>query len=84
MKDYSHRDVYLTTTDNPFDPWDEFDEWYDFDNRHGYHSLEYVARVAMCSSDLPEEDNIAELERAIDSICYLNLTGNYKKLVRTI
>jgi hypothetical protein len=83
MKDYSRRDVMLTTEDNPYDPFDEFDDWLRFDRDNGYNSLEYVARVAKTSIDLPDEDNTAEMERAIDSICFLNLTGNYKKVVRT-
>lgn len=80
----TNRRVALTTEDNPFDPFDEFDDWYAFDFQNGYHSLEYVARIAKTSNDLPDEDNLAEMERAIDEICYFNLTGNYKKVVKVL
>lgn len=78
------RAVALTTEDNPFDPFDEFDDWYTYDTQMGYNSLSYVARIAMTSDVLPEEVNDAETERAINEICYFNLTGNYKKVVKDI
>lgn len=76
------RIVKITTEDNPFDPIDDFDNWYAFDTSNGYNTLSYLARIARTSDDLPEEENQKEIERAIDEICYFNLTGNYKKVVR--
>lgn len=74
----------LTTTDNPFDPLDDdqFEDWYAFDSSHGYNTLSYIARIAMCSDALPDEFNDREYERAIDEIVSFNLTGNYKKVVK--
>ena len=79
------RQVALTTTDNPFDYWDDFDRWYHFDEvEKGYCTLEYVTRMAHISPFLPPALNEQILEEAIDSICQLNLTGNYKKIVRDV
>lgn len=79
---YKIKQVALTTTDNPFDPFDEFDKWFAFDEAKGYHTCSYLDRIARISDDWSFADQVDELERAIDEICALNLTGNYKKLVR--
>ena len=77
-------DVALTTTDNPYDPMDEFMEWYTWDLTNGYHTCAYLARIARTSESLTEEENLEERERAIDEIVELNITGKYKKIKRKI
>lgn len=72
----------LTTTDNPFDPFDDFDNWFAFDESKGYHSCSYLARIAKTSDELSDEENSEEIKRAIDEICRLNLLGIYKKVSR--
>lgn len=79
------RQVALTTTDNPHDYWTEYDEWYHFDaEEKGYCTEQYIARLAKISPFLPPALNEQIWEEAIDRICQLNLTGNYKKLVREV
>ena len=75
------RRVALTTEDNPFDPFKEFDKWYNFDERNGYHSCSYLARIARVSKEMSEDDQTFAIESAIDEILHFNLTGNYKKVV---
>lgn len=75
------RSVYLTTTDNPYDPKTQFDQWYSFDVSKGYNSCAYLARIAKTSDGLSDSLNDSEIERAIDEIVQFNLTGNYKKVV---
>lgn len=77
----ANREVYITTTDNPYNPRENFDEWYAYDTRHGYNTCSYLARLAFTSSGISDEANKQELEAAIDDIIKFNLTGNYKKLV---
>lgn len=74
----------LTTSDNPYDPFDNYDEWYAYDFHMGYHTPEYLARVCVTSSELSEADQIQAVEEAIDSIVTLNISGNYKKVTREI
>lgn len=62
------QDSWLTTTDNPYDPFTQFDEWYQFDTTNGYNTCAYLARIAKTSDELSEEDNNLEIERAIDDI----------------
>lgn len=73
----------LTTFDNPFDPFDEFDSWYRFDCDKKYFSSQYLARIARTSSQLTDEENDAEIERAIDEIIKLDPFNMYKKVTMT-
>lgn len=75
------RAVMITTTDNPYDPMNEFDSWYQFDVSHGYKTAEYLARVAKLSSHLGDKLNDEAIESAIDEIIELNPPTFYKKLV---
>ena len=74
----------VTTEDNPYDYFDQFEEWKSFDENAGYNTLNYLARVANVSDEMPDSIYNNEIERAVDEICYFNLTGNYKKIVREV
>ena len=76
----SNRVAMLTTLDNPFNPFVQWDEWQRFDEDHGYHTMSYLARIALLSPDLSTEDYNQAVEDAIDEIVELNVTGNYKKI----
>ena len=76
------RQVALTTTDNPYDPIDQYDDWSAFDMQMGYNTDAYIARVLKTSSELSEEEQNRDYEAAINEILSYNLTGNYKKIVK--
>ena len=71
----------LTTIDNPFDPFEDFGEWYKFDMEKGYNSCAYLARIALLSDELSDEENNIEKERAIDEIVKNDFMKIYKKVV---
>lgn len=71
--------VMLTTSDNPYDPHTQFDDWYKFDIEHGYNTCGYLSRIAKTSNALSDSINNEEIERAIDEIVKMNLTGTYVK-----
>lgn len=78
---------FVTTLDNPYDYFTQFDEWYAWDTSHGYdvigrpyNTLNYVARVANVNSQMSDEDYDAAVSDAVDEICRLNITGNYRKV----
>ena len=75
-------EVMLSTTDNPYNPFDEFDAWYNYDVRHGYNSCAYLSRIAKTADALPDNLNEIEIERAIDEIVELNINGLYFKVNR--
>lgn len=68
----------LSTTDNPYNPFTDFDSWYRFDLDKGYSSCSYLDRIAMTSSAFTDEENMREIERAIDEIVSLNGNLYYK------
>lgn len=80
----SERVVMLTTLDNPFSPIEEFDAWLNYDTNHGYNSCAYLARIVRSSDELSDTDQNQAIEDAIDEIIKLNLTGNYKKVIKII
>ena len=72
----------LTTTDNPYNPFDDFDNWYRFDEQKGYHSSSYLARIVKTYQDEGWEAYEDAVEQAIDEIVGFNLTGNYMKIIK--
>ena len=74
----------LTTFDNPYDPIDQFDSWFMFDIEKGYNSCGYLARIANTSESFSDEENNAEIERAIDEIILYDFLNIYKKVVKEI
>lgn len=74
--------VSLTTFDNPFDPFDQFDDWLRFDLDKGYNTCDYLGRIARTSDQLSDEENDAEIERAIDEIVKYDFMNIYKKVTK--
>lgn len=74
----------LTTEDNPYDPFTQFDDWKAFDDQKGYNSCSYLARICFSSPELTQQEQNEAFEQAIDEIVALNLTGNYKKVVKEL
>lgn len=72
--------VGLTTIDNPFNPLTQFSSWFLFDVEKGYNSCAYLGRIARTSDQLSDEENNAEVERAIDEIIKYDFRNIYKKV----
>lgn len=74
--------TWVTTLDNPWDYWTQFDEWNAFDELMGYNTNAYMARVCMASNEMSDKEIEDAIEAAVDDIVRLNITGNYKKIVK--
>lgn len=72
----------LTTFDNPYNPFDQFESWFLYDVEKGYNTCGYLARIAMTSEQLTDNENEEEIERAIDEIIKLDFMNIYKKVYR--
>ena len=66
------RPMLLTTSDNPFNPFTQPTEWDAYDRDHGYHCKEYLARVALVSPELSDEDYTEAVNAAVISIVDFN------------
>lgn len=84
-------EYWVTSTDNPYDPFSQWDDWYSTDLRLGYNLAAYVARdpdVAALSSDAPPLIQQEVLKNAIDMICQFQLTGRegvyFKRVTRVV
>lgn len=72
----------LTTTDNPYNPFEQFESWLLFDTEKGYNSCSYLARIAETTDDMTEIEKNIEIERAIDEIIKYDFTNMRKKIWR--
>ena len=72
----------LTTIDNPFDPFTQFDSWFQFDEEKGYHTCQFLAKIARTSSEMSDSDYELALDRAIDEIVKFNVRGIDKKVLK--
>lgn len=72
----------VTTVDNPYNPFTEYDEWLAFDERMGYHTTAFVARLLNTSDELSEADQLLAYELAVDEIVKFNVLGIYRKATR--
>jgi len=68
-------DCLLSTSDNPYNPFEDFANWYRFDIAKGYNTCSYMARVCE-SSDLSDREERFAYAKAAEEAVALNLTGN--------
>lgn len=74
----------LTTTDNPFDPFDDFTSWYMFDEMAGYCCSELVADHARLTDSMSQYERTAEINRAIDEIVLNDVRNIFLRVRRTL
>ena len=62
--------VWITTVDNPFDPFTQWDQWYRFDENSGYATCERIARIAQSSNDLSDAEEEDSIHFAIQTLLH--------------
>lgn len=72
--------VAISTIDNPFNPFTDFDSWYRFDMDKGYNSSALLARFALTSDSLTDNENQEALEEALDRIIKADPLGLFIKV----
>lgn len=79
------RQVMLTTTDNPFDPFTDFDRWYMWD-LPVYNTCGWIDAVTHVSPAFSDEMNDELIEMGIDELVadgpFGGPNGKWKKVVR--
>ena len=76
-----HEDAMLTTVDNPYDPFTEFDSWRAYDEQVGYFTCSLLARIALTSKELSDEENEKAIDEAMFDIIEL-FPGLYKRVTK--
>ena len=66
------KEVWLTSIDNPFNPFTRFDDWFRFDTFKQYNICNYIARIAIYSESMSESEKDKAIENAVDQILELN------------
>lgn len=78
-----NREVWLTTVDNPYDPFSEREEWFMFDSVvMGYNTSAYIARIALVSDSMTDAEISSEIERAVDQIVEYDFMNMYRKVAK--
>lgn len=80
---------WLTTTDNPYDPFDAFWDWWRFDElEKKYCTTGLMARFASCPDDAPaamiQESNERAIEIIMTTIPLLSDEAQYKPVCRQV
>jgi hypothetical protein len=73
-------DYMITTTDNPYNPFDEFDLWHAHDQYLGHHTMAFLARLTATSPYLSESDERLAINYAIDEMIKENVSGVYRRV----
>lgn len=74
----------LTTTDNPYNPFDNFDSWLRFDLDKGYNTCGLLARHTNIDDSFSDEEVNEENERAIKEIIVLDPLNMYTKVSKEV
>lgn len=73
-------DFLLTTTDNPYNPWTDWDMWYAYDERMGYHTCAFLARVMSDAEGMTEAEEDRAYNDAANEIIKYDPFGLYAKI----
>ena len=71
----------ITTTDNPFNPFEDFNSWFMFDIEKGYYTSNKLGRLTHLRDDMTELEENEEVERAIDELISVDPLDIYVKIV---
>lgn len=78
----SNSSCFLSTIDNPFNPFEMFSDWFQFDCEHGYNSCGRVARMIDIRNDMTDSEIARLQEEAIDLLVKNDPIGLYIKVVK--
>lgn len=76
------KQTWVTTIDNPFDPFEESENWKRFDEEKGYFTSNLIARIANVDDEMSDDAYNFMIEQAVDEIVRFNTLGIYKKAVK--
>lgn len=77
IEDKSNKDeeIWLTTIDNPYNPFVQDDLWSSFDTQKGYCTMQIAARLVHFSDEFTIEQQEEEIDRVFREIAFYNVSG---------
>ena len=78
MNDVSNKDLFITTIDNPFNPFEQFKRWLNYDEQKGYHTCGRLALLAHTSDYLSDYENDVLIDRAMCDMLDIYGTDIYR------
>lgn len=69
--------IWLTTTDNPWNPFTNSDEWKEADEKLGYFTMSWVARITSTTPYMDEDEIQKRIDQSFLEIAELNPYGTY-------
>lgn len=76
------KETWLTTLDNPFDPFEESENWRRFDEDHGYFTNNLMARIVCVDDEMSDDAYNFQVEQAVDELVRFNVLGIYRKAIK--
>lgn len=73
----------LTTTDNPFSPFENFREWHVFDEMLGHNTNNLLALVVVTSDELSPAQQTQDIRDGMLEIVKHNVSGVHTIVKRT-
>lgn len=81
------KEIRITTTDNPYNPFDQWKEWLLYDTNKGYHTCERLASITIVSKQLSDEENFETVEEGINELIRygaIDKNGNIIEYIKVI
>lgn len=75
-------ETFITTIDNPFNPFDDFASWFLFDIEKGYYTCNKIARLSKITEDMTEKEENEEIKRIIERLIEIDPLDIYIKVTR--
>ena len=75
-------DYLLTTTDNPYNPFDQFSLWELFDKEKGHNTCDLIGRLSQLSDDMTQKEEEEEYDRVAEFIIFNDPHDKYKKFYK--
>lgn len=70
----------LSTVDNPYNPFTQWEDWLNYDLTAQHDTCAVLSRHCYTSDMLTDEENRAEVNRAIDEIVAMDPTNQFIKV----
>ena len=71
------KETFLTTNDNPYNPFEDFEHWFRFDVEKGYNTCEKLARLLHVEPTFSDFERIEATVSAINDLLSLDFENKY-------